>query len=121
QALYMNFRTAQALFDLPSGISRIEVKVASPEAAPRVARTLRGATGLKTTSWTEENEQLFEALDAQGRTGTIIKAFALVTIVIGIASAMLLSIVRRRGEIGIMRAVGASQRFVLGLFVIEGT
>src|SRR5690606_13220738 len=72
-------------------------------------------------SWTDENEQLFEALDAQGRTGTIIKVFALVTIVIGIASAMLLSIVRRRGEIGIMRAVGASQRFVLGLFVIEGT
>src|SRR5690606_16545090 len=98
QALYMNFRTAQALFDLPSGISRIEVQVASPDAAPRAARALRGATGLKTIPWTDENEQLFEALDAQGRTGTIIKVFALVTIVIGIASAMLLSIVRRRGE-----------------------
>ncbi|HLV06233.1 MAG TPA: ABC transporter permease [Croceibacterium sp.] len=121
QALYMNFRTARALFDLPSGISRIEVKVAPPEAAPRIAERLRGATGLKTTPWTDENEQLFEALDAQGRTGTIVKTFALITIVIGIASAMLLSIVRRRGEIGIMRAAGASQRFVLGIFVIEGT
>lgn len=121
QALYMNFRTARALFGLPSGISRIEVKVAPPEAAPRIAERLRGATGLKTTPWTDENEQLFEALDAQGRTGTIVKTFALITIVIGIASAMLLSIVRRRGEIGIMRAAGASQRFVLGIFVIEGT
>lgn len=121
QALYMNFQTARALFDLPSGISRIEVKIAPPEAAPGLANHLRAATGLKTTAWTEDNEQLFEALDAQGRTGTIIKVFALVTIVIGIASAMLLSIVRRRGEIGIMRAVGASQRFVLGVFVIEGT
>src|SRR5690606_3827334 len=121
QALYMSFRTARALFDLPSGISRIEVKVAPPEAAPRIAERLRGATGLKTTPWTDENEQLFEALDAQGRTGTIVKTFALITIVIGIASAMLLSIVRRRGEIGIMRAAGASQRFVLGIFVIEGT
>lgn len=121
QALYMNFQTARALFDLPSGISRIEVKIAPPEAAPELANHLRAATGLKTTAWTEDNEQLFEALDAQGRTGSIIKVFALVTIVIGIASAMLLSIVRRRGEIGIMRAVGASQRFVLGVFVIEGT
>lgn len=121
QALYMNFRTARALFDLPTGISRIEVKVAPPDAAPRIADRLRGATGLKTTPWTDENAQLFEALDAQGRTGTIIKAFALVTIVIGIASAMLLSIVRRRAEIGIMRAVGASQRFVVGIFVIEGS
>lgn len=121
QALYMNFRTARALFDLPSGISRIEVKLSAPESAPRLAARLRRATGLKTTAWTDENQQLFEALDAQARTGTIIKLFALVTIVIGIASAMLLSIVRRRGEIGIMRAVGASQRFVLGIFVVEGT
>jgi lipoprotein-releasing system permease protein len=121
QALYMNFRTARALFDLPSGISRIEVKVTPVEAAPRIAERLRGGTGLKATAWTEDNEQLFSALDAQARTGTIIKVFALVTIVIGIASAMLLSIVRRRGEIGIMRAVGASQRLVLSVFVIEGT
>lgn len=121
QAVYMNFSTARALFDLPSGISRIEVKVSSPEAAPAIAARVRRATGLKTTPWTEENTQLFEALGAQGRTGTIIKGFALVTIVIGIASAMLLSIVRRRGEIGIMRAMGASQRLVLGIFVLEGT
>jgi lipoprotein-releasing system permease protein len=121
QAIYMNFSAARALFDLPSGISRIEAKVASPETAAVIAEELRGATGLKTIAWTEENQQLFEALGAQGRTGTIIKAFALITIMIGIASAMLLSIVRRRAEIGILRAMGASQRLVLGIFVLEGT
>ncbi len=121
QALYMNFNTARALFDLPSGISRIEMKVAPPDAATGIAAQLQRATGLEARPWTEDNAQLFEALDAQGRTGTIIKVFALITIVIGIASAMLLSIVRRRGEIGIMRAVGASRSFVLGVFVLEGT
>lgn len=121
QAVYMNFRTARALFDLPSGISRIEIKLARPEAATAIAERLRGATGLKATAWIEDNQQLFEALDAQARTGSVIKLFALVSIVIGIASAMLLSIVRRRSEIGIMRAMGASQRLVVGIFVIEGT
>jgi len=121
QAVYMNFRAARALFDLPTGVSRIEVKLAAVNDAPRIAETLRRATGLKVTSWSEENAQLFEALDAQGRTGTIIKAFALITIVVGIASAMLLSIVRRRAEIGIMRAVGASKRLVTMIFVLEGT
>ncbi|WP_241527332.1 ABC transporter permease [Sphingomonas turrisvirgatae] len=121
QAVYMNFRAARALFDLPTGVSRIEVKVAPVDDAPRIAETLRRATGLKVTAWTEENAQLFEALDAQARTGTIIKAFALITIVVGIASAMLLSIVRRRAEIGIMRAVGASKRLVTTVFVLEGT
>lgn len=121
QAVYMNFTTSRALFDLPSGISRIEIKVAPVENAPRIADRLRRATGLKTTAWTDENAQLFEALDAQGRTGAIIKAFALITIVIGIASAMLLSTVRRRPEVGIMRAVGVSRGFILRAFVLEGT
>lgn len=121
QLVYMNLTAARALFDLPSGISRIEIKVAPPGDAPRIAETLRRATGLKATSWTEENTQLFDALDAQARTGTIIKAFALVTIIVGIASAMLLSIVRRRAEVGIMRAMGATRRLVVTIFVLEGT
>lgn len=121
QAVYMNLTAARALFDLPSGLSRVEVKVAPVEAAPRIAAELRRATGLRTTAWTEENAQLFEGLDAQARTGVIIKAFALVTIVIGIASAMLLSIIRRQGEIGIMRAMGGSKRLVVTIFVLEGT
>lgn len=121
QAVYMNFTTARALFDLPTGISRIEVKVAPPTDAAGIAERLRRSTGLKATAWTEDNSQLFEGLDAQARTGIIIKAFALITIVVGIASAMLLSIVRRQAEIGIMRAMGASKRLVLSVFVLEGT
>lgn len=121
QAVYMNFTTARALFDLPTGISRIEIKVEPATAAPEIAARLRRSTGLKTTAWTEENGQLFEGLDAQARTGTIIKAFSLVTIVVGIASAMLLSILRRQSEIGIMRAMGAGKGLVVSIFVLEGT
>ncbi len=120
QAVYMNFSTARALFDLPTGISRIEIKVQPPIDAPRVAAHLRGTTALKATAWTEENTQLFEGLEAQGRTGTIIKIFALVTIMIGIASAMSLSVIRRQSEIGIMRAMGARKVFVVSIFVLEG-
>ncbi|MFC3100626.1 MULTISPECIES: ABC transporter permease [Erythrobacteraceae] len=121
QAVYMDFTTARALFDLPTGISRIEIKVEPATDAAAIAARLRRSTGLKTTAWTEDNSQLFEGLDAQARTGTIIKAFALITIVVGIASAMLLSIVRRQAEIGIMRAMGASKRLVVSIFVLEGT
>lgn len=121
QAVYMNFSTARALFDLPTGISRIEIKVEPAISAAQIAPRLHSATGLKATSWTEENTQLFEGLEAQGRTGTIIKIFALVTIMVGIASAMSLSVVRRQSEIGIMRAMGAGQFLVTSIFVIEGT
>lgn len=112
QAIYMNFTTARALFDLSTGISRIEIKVQPATAAEGIAERLRRSTGLKVTPWTEDNQQLFEGLDAQARTGTII---------VGIASAMLLSIVRRQAEIGIMRAMGASRSLVITIYVLEGT
>lgn len=121
QAVYMNFTTARALFDLATGISRIEIRVVPATDAAAIAERLRRSTGLKATSWTEDNSQLFEGLDAQARTGIIIKAFSLVTIIVGIASAMLLSIVRRQSEIGIMRAMGASKGLVISIFVLEGT
>ncbi len=117
----MNFTAARALFDLTTGISRIEIKVQPATAAFDIAARLRRSTGLKATPWTEDNSQLFEGLDAQARTGIIIKVFSLVTIVVGIASAMLLSIVRRQSEIGIMRAMGASKALVILIFVLEGT
>jgi len=121
QAVYMDFTTARALFDLPTGISRIEIKVEPVTDAAGISERLRRSTGLKATAWTEDNSQLFEGLDAQARTGIIIKVFALVTIVVGIASAMLLSIARRQSEIGIMRAMGASKGLVVSIFVLEGT
>jgi lipoprotein-releasing system permease protein len=121
QSIYMNFTTARALFDLSTGVSRIEIKVRPATDAASVAERLRRSTGLKATAWTEDNQQLFEGLDAQARTGTIIKAFSLVTIIVGIASAMLLSIFRRQAEIGIMRAMGASRGLVISIYVLEGT
>ena len=85
-----------------------------------MARQIAASTGLDATPWTEANQQLLDGLTAQRRSGDLIKGFALVTIVIGVASALLLSTYRRRSEIGIMRAMGASRRFVVLVFVAQG-
>ena len=86
----------------------------------RLARTHQGAYRAGATSWTEQAAQLLDALKAQAQTGYILKAFALLTIVIGVASALLLSTYRRRPEIGIMRAMGAGRWFVMVVFVTQG-
>lgn len=119
-AIYVHLRTARVLFELPDGVSRLEVKLDDLRLAPDVARRIANTTGLKSTPWTEKNEQLLNGLVAQARSGDVIKGFALVTIVIGVASALLLSTYRRQSEIGIMRAMGATRRFVVGVFMIQG-
>ena len=117
---FVSLSTARTLFELPQGISRIEIKLEDLNQAEAYATRIAAATGLKATPWTEGNAQLLDGLRAQASSGNLIKAFALITIVIGVASALLLSTYRRRPEIGIMRAMGASRAFVVFVFVTQG-
>ena len=117
---FVSLSTARTLFELPQGISRIEIKLEDLNQAEAYAARIAAATGLKATPWTEGNAQLLDGLRAQASSGNLIKAFALITIVIGVASALLLSTYRRRPEIGIMRAMGASRAFVVFVFVTQG-
>lgn len=121
RVVYMNFKSAKALLDLDNGISRIDVKLFDLDAAPELAQTFAAATGLKATSWTEKNKRLFDAIQGQGSTGGLIKFFSIVTIVIGVTSALLLTSVRRKSEIGIMRSMGVTRGFITRVFVLQGT
>lgn len=117
---FVSLSAARTLFDVPQGITRIEIKLDDLNEADTIARRIAAETGLDATPWTEGNSQLLDGLRAQASSGNLIKAFALITIIIGVASALLLSTYRRRSEIGIMRAMGASRFFVVLVFVIQG-
>jgi lipoprotein-releasing system permease protein len=117
---YVSLATARTLFRMPQGVTRVEIKLADLYAADALAPRIKALTGLDAKSWTEQAAQLLEALRAQAQTGYILKAFALMTIIIGVASALLLSTYRRRPEIGIMRAMGAGRWFVMVVFVSQG-
>jgi lipoprotein-releasing system permease protein len=117
---FVALSTARTLFAMPQGVTRIEIKLDDLNAADATALRIRALTGLDAVPWTDGAEQLMEALNAQAQTGYFLKTFALITIVIGVASALLLSTYRRRPEIGIMRAMGAGRGFVVFVFVAQG-
>jgi len=119
-SIYVSQSTARTLFALPQGVTRIEIKLRDLNAADATALRIGALTGLDAVPWTDGAEQLMEALNAQAQTGYFLKTFALITIVIGVASALLLSTYRRRPEIGIMRAMGAGRGFVIFVFVTQG-
>ncbi len=118
--VFVSLSTARTLFAMPQGVTRIEIKLDDLNAADATALRIRALTGLDAVPWTDGAAQLMEALNAQAQTGYFLKTFALITIVIGVASALLLSTYRRRPEIGIMRAMGAGRGFVVFVFVTQG-
>jgi lipoprotein-releasing system permease protein len=117
---YVSLPMARTLFALPQGLTRIQIKLDDIFAADAAAVRISALTGLDAQSWTEDGAQFLSALDAQANVGLLLKVFAMVSIMIGIASSLLLSTYRRKAEIGIMRAMGASRAFVVFVFVSQG-
>lgn len=117
---FLSLQTARALFDLPAGVTKIEIKLKDANTARIEADFLGEATGLRATSWQAKNLDLEDALTAQGQTGTLIQIFSLISIVIGVASALVLSAYRRRSEVGIMRAFGIPSGFIAWIFLLQG-
>lgn len=120
RVVYIDLTSAKKLFDVADGVSIIELKVDDVWQATAVAERLGRATNLKASSWLERNARLQEGLRAQASTATMIKAFSLLTIAIGVASALYLSISRRRSEIGILRSFGIGRGALVRTFVLQG-
>ena len=120
RSVYIGFRTAQALLSLPGGASQIDLKVVSLFDAEQVAKALQAQTGLTVESWMRTNEQLLAALRAQTITTTTIRIFVSAIVVLGIASVLVVSVVQKRREIGILRAMGTTRQQMLGVFLVQG-
>lgn len=118
--VFVGLATAQSLLELEGAVSRIELELTDYNDAPRAARRLGARTGLEATDWISENRRIQEGLRAQGTTGSLIKVFSLMTIVIGVASVLLLAAVRRRSEIGILRSFGVSSAQISRIFLLQG-
>ena len=116
----MDLASAKKLFELSDGVSIIELKVDDVWQAPLIAERLGRATKLKASNWLDRNARLQEGLRAQASTSTMIKAFSLLTIAIGVASALFLSVSRRRGDIGILRSFGIGRGAIVRTFVLQG-
>jgi lipoprotein-releasing system permease protein len=115
-----SLRHAQSLFALPGGATTIELKVRDVFDADRIADDIRGRTGLTVESWMMLNAELLSGLSAQSSSKQMIQFFVVVSVALGIASILIVSVVQKSREIGILRAVGTPARRVLAIFLIQG-
>jgi lipoprotein-releasing system permease protein len=118
--VYVTLRTAQNLLDLAGGATSLDVKVRDPFAAEIIAQTVRQSSDLHVDSWISTNAQFFSAMAAQILANTLIRIFVGITVALGIASVLVVSVVQKSKEIGILRAMGTTRTQVLRIFLIQG-
>lgn len=118
--VYVQLATAQNLLNLIGGVSSIDLTVPDPMQAELVAQSIANETGLDALSWIATNNQLFVALNAQTFTSLMIRFFVALSVAAGIASVLVVSVVQRSREVGILRAMGGSRGQILRVFLIQG-
>ena len=118
--VYLDLKQAQSLVGLPGGITVIDVTVDDLFAADRTAARIHALTGLKAESWMESNAQLMNALSSQSLSTRMISAFVAMSVALGIASVLAVSVTQRTREIGILRAMGTRRQQMLRVFLVQG-
>lgn len=119
-AVYIALRTAQSLLALPGGVTRLWVKVAAPFEAEITAQQIAAQPGIEVESWIKTNADFFKALQGQNLSFFIIRLFVGLTAALGIASVLVVSVVQKSKEIGILRATGTTRGQILGVFLLQG-
>jgi lipoprotein-releasing system permease protein len=120
RAVYVLLPTAQNLLHLTGGVSSINLTVEDPFNAEIIARSVGNQTGLDALSWIATNNQFFLGLNAQKFTSELIRLFVGLSVAAGIASVLVVSVVQRSKEIGILRAMGGSRGQIMRVFLLQG-
>ena len=118
--VFVSLRAAQTLLDLAGGISTIELKVDEIFSAETVAAEIAARTGLTADSWMKLNRQLLVGLRSQSASSWMIQFFVVVAVALGIASVLVVSVVQKSREIGILKAMGTRTSQIIRIFLVQG-
>jgi lipoprotein-releasing system permease protein len=117
---FVALHTAQSLLGIPGGVTSLEVTVRDVYAAEDIAQRITTATGVEADSWIKTSAQFFAAVSAQVTANTAIRFFVGLSVAFGIASVLVVVVVQKSREIGILRAMGISQGQILRVFLLQG-
>jgi lipoprotein-releasing system permease protein len=112
--------TAQNLLGMVGNVSTIDITLKNPNDADAVADTIAAVYPVKVDSWIRTNAQFFMAMRTQNISFSAIRASVALSVALGIASVLVVSVVQRSREIGILRAMGASQGQIMRVFLVQG-
>jgi len=119
--------SVQEMFNMNRTVTSIEMKVEkdllfeADEVADDIEKKLDlEADNLKISNWIDENEQLLNGLQSQGLSSLFIQAFVLISVVIGISSVLAISVVQKQQQLGILKAMGISNRSASLIFLFQG-
>jgi len=125
---FIDLETAQKLYKRPDQVNLIQVRVDDPDIAPdvqsRIVSTIRFGEGLagipRTNTWVDSRADLFNAMKLEQLLTLVIEVLIIIVAAFNIASTLIMMVMEKTQDIGILRAMGASKGTIRKIFMIQG-
>lgn len=117
---YVTLRTGQSLFGFGSTVNAIQVKLIDIYDADSAADRIMALVPYEAKSWSREFPQFLSSLQVQTASAYLISGFSLVASGFAIAAVLIVSVLQKSKQIGILKSMGARRRQILTVFIFEG-
>jgi lipoprotein-releasing system permease protein len=121
--VYLDLYEAEAFFERGDAVDGVEIRLHDLEEAPMVARRIDrmlGGGSFTTTDWEELNHNLFTALEIQKIMLSLVIASIVLVAAFNVIATLIMIVLERKREIAILKAMGAHDSHVLGVFIVQG-
>jgi len=119
---FMRLKDTQRLFSEPDVISVISFKLDDLYKADRLARVieLEAGKGFQTTSWMEQNRELFRALKLEQIVTFIVLALIVCVAALNILIALTMMVMEKTRDIAVLMSFGVTELQVRRIFLLQG-
>jgi lipoprotein-releasing system permease protein len=122
--IYVPIRAAQEQLGIQgrNQVSGLGVRVDDPDRALLVSDLVQSALGndFYAVSWSTTNRALFSALELEKLAMYLILTLIVVVAAFNIVSTLVMVVVDRTREIGILKSMGMTDRMILRIFMLQG-
>ncbi len=119
-----SIKGAQDFYKMPGAVSGVAVKVDNLYKVDKIKeqlyRDLTGVGPYQVRTWVDANKNFLEALKLEKVVMFIVVTMTTVVAAFGIVSTLIMSVMSRIKDIGILRSVGAKAGSILQVFVFQG-
>jgi len=119
---FISLKKAQKILGLENAVSSIEVKLKDVYQAGKIAQEINQTLGYPywVRTWQEMNKNLFSALKLEKTVMFIILSLIILVAGFNITSSLIMRVMEKTKDIGILRAMGAGSLSIQAIFLLEG-
>jgi lipoprotein-releasing system permease protein len=119
---YVSLNNGQKMYQLQNDVSGIAVKLDNVDLAPSIAKQIRQKFNGQyfVQDWLQMNRNLFVALQTEKWVMGIILSLIVLVAALNIVNPLTMMVIDKTKEIGILKAMGATDKSITFIFIFEG-